>query len=134
MKYMHFNMSCPYAALANLLEAMEVEVEDFEIVKAIGLPYVFQYDEEDATYVAGPLLQGKKWFDYYLEPRGMTFIEVFLGKRDVCEFLDEVKKKCMIGLHLGAKHAVIYEGKEKGKYKFLVTVQPLSNKNEITFT
>ncbi|MGL4800174.1 MAG: hypothetical protein ACRCWY_12385, partial [Cellulosilyticaceae bacterium] len=96
-------------------------------------PYVFQYDEEDATYVAGPLLQGKKWFDYYLEPRGMTFVEGVFDKGDVCRFLDETKMKCMIGLHLGTKHAVIYEGKEKGKYKFLNNKRELEEASDYYF-
>lgn len=119
IKYMNFNMSCSYAGLANLLMEKRIDTEDTEIVKVINIPYIFQYDKEQETYLAGPLLQGKKWFDYYLNPLGMMFKEEFIDKENVCKFLDHTKTQCMIGLNLGNRHAVIYQGKEQEKYKFL---------------
>ena len=41
MKYMHFNSSCSYTALAILLEDKGIETEDVDISIEIGLPWIF---------------------------------------------------------------------------------------------
>lgn len=57
MKYMHFNSSCSYASIANLLYLKGIDTEDSVIAKAINLPYILLKD--GGTYLAGPMLQSK---------------------------------------------------------------------------
>ncbi len=62
-KYMHFNSSCSYTALAMLLSDKGIDTEDTDIALEIGLPWMF--DREEGYYLAGPMLQGAKWFDLF---------------------------------------------------------------------
>ena len=63
MKYMSFNSSCSYCCLANLLEGYGVDREDRELALDMDLPWLFSYDPEGRTFLAGAMLQGKAWFD-----------------------------------------------------------------------
>ena len=45
MKYMHFNSSCSYCAVAYILSSFDVEIEDTDIALKIGLPYIFAYEK-----------------------------------------------------------------------------------------
>ena len=58
MKYMHFNSSCSYAGLANLLYSDGIDTEDFVIALAIDLAYLLVKD--GAFYLAGTMLQSKE--------------------------------------------------------------------------
>lgn len=118
MKYMHFNSSCSYAGLANLLELRGVDTEDYQIALDMGLPYFLRYEETSGAYINGPMLQSAEWFDLYLKPRGFRYVERFMEKQEA------VKQLCagsMLGLQVTAnsKHAVIFLGKEDENYKFL---------------
>lgn len=73
MKFMHFKASCSYAALADLLELEGLDIEDDQIALDMGLPWIFAKDGD--TYLAGPMLQGAKWFDLWLKPKGFAFRE-----------------------------------------------------------
>lgn len=120
MKFMNFTKSCSYAALANMLLEFQIDVEDFEIALKINLPYMFQYSEEESGYIAGPLLQGKKWFDYYLNTLGLMFIENSFSQTEVLKFLESRNLSCMIGLNFETtKHALVYQGMHQNKYSFL---------------
>lgn len=118
MKYMHFNSSCSYAGLANLLALQGVDTEDFQIALDMGLPYFLRYDEQSGAYLNGPMLQSAEWFDLYLKPRGLRYTEYFLEKKEAVEQLCSGN---MLGLQVTprSKHAVIFLGKEDGMYKFL---------------
>jgi len=118
MKYMHFNSSCSYAGLANLLELRGVDTEDYQIALDMGLPYFLRYEEASGAYVNGPMLQSAEWFNLYLKPRGFRYVERFVEKQEA------VKQLCagsMLGLQVtpNSKHAVIFHGKENESYKFL---------------
>ena len=65
---MHFNSSCSYTALAMLLSGKGVDTEDTAIALEIGLPWLFA--KEEGYFLAGAMLQGAKWFDHFLNPRG----------------------------------------------------------------
>lgn len=80
MKYMTFNSSCSYAGLANLLSLRGLETEDRAIALDMGLPYLFA--REDGRYLAGPMLQGKRWFDLFLLPRGFIMEERTVRRED----------------------------------------------------
>ena len=118
MKYMHFNSSCSYAGLANLLALQGLETEDYQIALDMGLPYFLRYEEVSGVYVNGPMLQSAEWFDLYLKPRGFRYIERFMKKQEAVE---QLCFGSMLGLQVTpkSKHAVIFLGKEDGVYKFL---------------
>lgn len=118
MKYMTFNSSCSYAGLANLLALQGLETEDRTIALDMGLPYLFAF--EDGRYLAGPMLQGKRWFDLFLLPRGFVMMEETVRREDVCAFLQD-NGPAMLGLRVSpkSKHAVIYAGHREGCFRFL---------------
>lgn len=118
MKYMHFNSSCSYAGLANLLKLRGVDTEDYQIALDMGLPYFLRYDQQLKAFLNGPMLQSAEWFDLYLRPRGFRYVERFLDKQ---EAVKQLRPGSMLGLQvtLRSKHAVIFLGKEDGMYKFL---------------
>lgn len=118
MKYMTFNASCAYAGLANLLAFYGVDTEDYRIAQEIALPYCFA--KEGGIYKAGPMLQGKRWFELYLRPRGFCFNEVRLPREQAADYL-AAHPCAMVGVRMenGQKHAVIYSKIEAGKLCFL---------------
>ena len=118
MKYMHFNSSCAWAGLANLLALRGYDTEDAEIALDMGLPYLIA--QEDGAYLAGPMLQGKRWFDLYLLPRGFVVEEKTIPREELSRFLEK-QDSAMLGLYVSErdKHAVIYTGMKGGKLSFL---------------
>lgn len=95
MKHMHFRASCSYTALAELLAAKGVDTEDFRIALEMKLPWLFAKEED--VYLAGPMLQGAKWFDLWLKPRGFRMRERCLEQAELCRFLRE-HPSVMLGL------------------------------------
>lgn len=118
MKYMHFNSSCSYAGLANLLELQGVETEDYQIALDMGLPYFLRYEEQSGAYLNGPMLQSAEWFDLYLRPRGFRYVECFLQRQEAVE---QLRRGSMLGMQITSKskHAVVFLGKKNSVYKFL---------------
>lgn len=123
MKYMTFNRSCAYAGVANLLEKYGLHYEDYEIVKELSIPYLFYYNQEESRYLAGPMLQGAPWFNYFLNSLGLDLIEEILKPEDVLANLDKNNQPSMCSLNLNPNHhlnhAVLFEGKEDEGYRFL---------------
>lgn len=134
MKYMHFNSSCSYTALAMLLEDRGIDTEDTEIVMEEGLPWIFA--EQDDCFCTGAMLQGKMWFDLYLNPRGLTMVEQFIEKAQLLEYL-KAHRMSMLGLKLpgnNGKHAVVFT-EYNGSYRFYNPVREGSKQNvEISLT
>ena len=118
MKYMHFNSSCPYAGLANMLERMGHDTEDFQIAIDMNLPLLLHYDEKTGYYQAGASLQSARWFDLYLNPRGYRYVEAACDKGDVLSLL---KPGTMLGIQVSAqsRHAVVFLGETNSVYSFL---------------
>ena len=119
LKYMHFNSSCSYAALAMLLSDKGIDTEDTEIAMEIGLPWMFE-KEDDGYFLAGAMLQGAKWFDLFLNPRGLCLDEEIVEKDRFAEHLRS-NGACMLGIKLSGsngKHAVVFSGYD-GKFHFL---------------
>ena len=118
MKYMHFNSSCSYAGLANLLALQGIDAEDELIAFDMGLPYFLRYDEMSEAYLNGPMLQSAEWFDLYLKPIGFRYIEQFMGKKEAVE---QLRSGSMLGLQVTpkSKHAVIFLRKKNDTYIFL---------------
>ncbi|MBQ8813643.1 MAG: hypothetical protein IJZ85_04020 [Lachnospiraceae bacterium] len=121
MKYMHFNSSCPYAGLANLLELQGAGTEDYKIALEMNLPYFLHYDKVTGYYQAGPSLQSAEWFDLYLNPRGFRYIEKICRKAQLFEIFQKEKQGVMLGLQVSehSRHAVIFLEEKEGKFVFL---------------
>ena len=108
MKFMHFKASCSYTALANLLELEGLDTEDDQIALDMGLPWIFARDGD--TYLAGPMLQGAKWFDLWLKPKGFAFRENTIKTEVLPETLQH-SGPCMFGMQKPyGKHAVVFTG------------------------
>lgn len=108
MKFMHFKASCSYAALADLLELEGLDTEDDRIALDMGLPWIFARDGD--TYLAGPMLQGAKWFDLWLNPKGCFFHEETIKAKALPEALQH-RGPCMFGMQtFYGKHAVVFTG------------------------
>ena len=75
-----------------MLLDFNIDTEDFKVIQQINIPYIFQYDSKQNEYIAGPLLQGKKWFDYYLNTLGLEFKESVLRKRKLLPFWRRIIK------------------------------------------
>ena len=118
MKYMHFNSSCSYAGMANMLELQGFETEDYKIALDMGLPYFLRYDDESKNYQAGPMLQSAEWFNLYLKPRGFRHIEQVVSRKMI---LQALQPGSMLGIQVtpGSKHAVVFLGEDNGVYQFL---------------
>ena len=109
VKYMHFNSACSFTALAFILAEKGIMTEDTEIVMEAGLPWIFA--REGDSFLAGPMLQGKKWYDLYLKPRGLCMLEEPVERERLPEYLRD-HEGCMLGLRLPGnpgKHAVVME-------------------------
>lgn len=128
MKYQNFNRSCSYTGLANMLVEHGIDTEDKEIILEANIPYIFRYSNEQQKYLAGPMLQSKKWFDYYLNNYGLEYCEGYFSGDDAIAFFDAINHSCMVGLKMGnsSKHAVIFQGKDNNKYRFL-NIKPISS-------
>lgn len=110
VKYMHFNSACSFAALAFILAEKGIMTEDTEIVREAGLPWIFA--REGDSFLAGPMLQGKKWYDLYLNRRGLCMREEPVGREKLPEYLKS-HEGCMLGLRLPGhrgKHTVVMDG------------------------
>lgn len=119
MKYMHFNSSCSYAGLANLLYSDGIDTEDFVIALAIDLAYLLVKD--GASYLAGTMLQSKEIFDIYLNPLGYEFIEENYDKDEVLKILEASDKNYMLGVNIaqGNKHAIIFKEHKDNRFRFI---------------
>lgn len=119
MKYMHFNSSCSYAGLANLLYLDGIDTEDFVIALAIDLAYLLVKD--GASYLAGTMLQSKEIFDIYLNPLGYEFIEENYDKDEVLKILEASDKNYMLGVNIaqGNKHAIIFKEHKDNEFRFI---------------
>ena len=116
MKYMHFKASCSYAALAAIMELNGVDTEDYKIALEIKLPWLFF--KEDGAYISGPMLQGAKWFNLWLVPRGYRMIEEMVDREQLCNYL-RAHEHAMLGVQTPyGKHAVVF-AEYDGKYHFM---------------
>ena len=63
MKYMTFNSSCSFAGVANMLESKGLDFQDYQVAAGMELPYIVARD--NGGYIAGAMLQEKKYFDIF---------------------------------------------------------------------
>ena len=132
MKYMHFKASCSYAALASIMELNGVDTEDYIIALEIKLPWLFS--KEDGAYISGPMLQGTKWFNLWLLPRGYRMCEEMVEQEQLCSYL-RAHKPAMLGIQTPyGKHAVVL-AEYDGKYHFMnPTHESSGERTELSFS
>lgn len=115
-KYMHANSSCSYCAISYMVQDFDIDVTDIDIVKEINLPLMFEKNSNQ--YNSGFMLQSKKWFDLFLNPRGLELKELTFDKNPAVAFFKE-NKNVMIGLKTPqGKHAVVLNGYKDGYFRF----------------
>ena len=113
---MHFIASCSYCALAEMLADLAIQTEDVQIAQEINLPWLFS--KEGDTYLSGPMLQGKRWFDLWLNPRGLAFSESVISSETLTPALQLAQSPVMLGLQTPyGKHAVVFQ-RYDGSYHF----------------
>ena len=135
LQYQTFNRSCAYAGLANLLLDYGITIEDRDIVTEALISYHLRYNTDDKRYIAGPFLQGKEWFDLYLNKVGYEFFERKLSKVDLVSTLADTTTKYMLAIKYGnaGKHAVVFLRKEANKFVFLNNKNSSSTESEHFF-
>ncbi|MBE5901435.1 MAG: hypothetical protein E7280_05965 [Lachnospiraceae bacterium] len=118
MKYMTFNSSCAFAGIANMLAKKGISVEDYEVALGMELPYLMV--REGGSFLAGTMLQEKKWFDIFLKKQGFELSEKSLKKEEVPGYLEKTDT-AMLGLRIdeNKKHAVVFKSIEEEIYFFL---------------
>lgn len=113
---MHANSSCSYCAISYMVQVFDINVTDIDIVKEINLPLMFE--KNNNQYNSGFMLQSKKWFDLFLNPRGLELKELMFNKNPAIAFLKE-NKNVMIGLKTPqGKHAVVLVDYSGSCFKF----------------
>ena len=115
-KHMHANSSCSYCAISYMVQAFDIDVMDVDIAKEINLHLMFE--KNNGQYNSGFMLQNKKWFDLFLNPKGLELVETKLDKKSIIGFLEE-NKNVMLGLKTSqGKHAVVLTEYKNDRFKF----------------
>lgn len=119
-KFQTLNSSCAYTGIANLLAQYQIDTEDKDIIIGSNAAFQLLYDKQKNTFLAGCRIQGKKWFNYYLNTIGFSFNEIETGIEDYIFSLKNNAPAHIIGFYLGnnEKHTVVYEGIENNLYKY----------------
>jgi len=104
-----------------MLEAYNINKEDYEIAIGMKLPYLFKYDSSTKTYTTGAMLQSKASFNLYLNTLGIEMDDTTYSKPQVPQALREMQGMAMLGILLetGAKHAVVFTKWSDNKYVFM---------------
>lgn len=109
MKYMSFNRSCSYTCLAYMIEDYDLDYTDRDIAIEMKLAYLFYNDTKNNEYLSGAMLQGKRWFDLFLNRHSFEFVENKYNKVDAITTIKKSVRKLMIGMNLKTgKHAMVY--------------------------
>ena len=98
MQYMHFNSSCAYCCVANLLELQGRSVTDVQLFREMKAEWLLHYDVEAGMWQTGAMLQSGKWFDLVLRPMGFSLQETHNASAD--DVLG-TKPPFMVGLKTG---------------------------------
>lgn len=76
MQYMHFNSSCAFCCVANLLELEGRKISDTQLFREMRADLLLHREHETGTWQTGAMLQSGVWFAAWLFARW-----VFLWKR-----------------------------------------------------
>lgn len=119
MKYMSFNRSCSYTCLAFMIGDYDLDYTDKDIAIEMKLAYLFCYDLKNKEYLSGAMLQGKRWFDLFLNRYSFEFVEDKYNKSDALSVIKKSNRKLMVGINLKTgKHAMVYCPSETQRFRF----------------
>ncbi|XFA99580.1 hypothetical protein ACAG96_03105 [Candidatus Izemoplasma sp. B36] len=119
MKYMSFNRSCSYTCLAYMIEDYDLDYTDKDIAIEIKLAYLFYNDTRNNEYLSGAMIQGKRWFDLFLNRHSLEFVENKYNKVDAITVIRKSGRKLMIGMNLNTgKHAMVYCPSDTQSFRF----------------
>lgn len=119
MKYMSFNRSCSYTCLAYMIDDYDLEYTDKDIAIEMKLAYLFYNDTKNNEYLSGAMLQGKRWFDLFLNRHLFEFVENKYNKVDTITIMKNSVRKLMIGMNLKTgKHAMVYCPSDTQSFRF----------------
>lgn len=92
-----------------MLESKGLDFQDYEVALGMELPYIVA--KCDGGYMAGSMLQEKKYFDIFLKKNGYELVENYVDRQDVIAILNEMDC-AMLGIRIDErhKHAVVYKG------------------------
>jgi len=130
MKYMTFNNSCFFAAIANLLEDIGIHVSDKDIVIGSLVPYFFKYDKNSQQFSSGYEVQELDIINDYLKQYIVKIIEkkyfkgsVIEKKRKLIQNISETTSHKIVSLKLTNNdnkwHATIFTGVVNEEYIFV---------------
>ncbi|AUD65639.1 hypothetical protein BK011_08015 [Tenericutes bacterium MZ-XQ] len=119
MKYMSFNRSCSFTCLAYMIGEYGLNYTDKDIAIEMKLAYLFYNDSKNNEYLSGAMLQGKRWFDLFLNRHSFEFIEDEYKKTAALSFIKNSNRKLMVGINLKTgKHAMVYCPSETQLFRF----------------
>ena len=119
MKYISFNRSCSYTCLAYMIGDYGLNYTDKDIALEMKLAYLFYHDSKNNEYLSGAMLQGKRWFDLFLNRHSFEFFEDKYKKIDALSVIMNSNRKLMVGINLKTgKHAMVYCPSETQLFRF----------------
>lgn len=118
MQYMHFNSSCAFCCVANLLELQGKLATDIELFQAMKADILLSYEAESGEWQTGAMLQSGEWFNLALRPMGFALEEA--GNLSTDQVLD-IEPPFMVGLKTGkgGRHAHILMERQGDTLTFL---------------
>lgn len=118
MQYRHFNSSCAFCCVANLLELQGCSATDIQLFQAMNVEWMLHHSEESGTWETGAMLQGGAYFDLALRPMGFSLQET--SGLSANEILVQ-EPIFMVGLKTGqgGRHAHILVERRDGRQVFL---------------
>lgn len=117
MKYIHFEAAGVLAGLANMLEHLGHDTEDYKIAFGMDAPWLFLHEGD--AYLAGHQLYTPRYLNLYLKPNGFCMAEVALPKAEAAAFLRKQQTAMLrLCVEKGNVHPVVFIGYEGGRYLF----------------
>ncbi|MBN1968397.1 MAG: hypothetical protein JXR48_12365 [Candidatus Delongbacteria bacterium] len=118
MKYQNFNSSCVFTAMANMLESYDIDVEDYDIVKSIYIPYQLRFERN--SYINAYKLQSKFWLDLYLNKHNLEIINHELDLEEKIKMLKNSVHELKVSVKFPNErgHALVFNNYENEKFKF----------------
>lgn len=120
MKYMTFNSSGVFTAVANMLEMKGVSCSDRDLAVGMLLPYLFR--EKDGVFESGTMLKDPSLFNRYLDTVGFMLSERRVEKNSVPGYIKNNIPSMMEIYPRGKKQGarvVVFTGEKDGKFAFL---------------
>lgn len=136
MKHITFKGASAYTCLTIMLEDFKINKTDQDIVMDMRMPYLFSKHEISQTkteFIAGTRLQGKQWYDLFLNHYHLEFVEEYLTRIQTVTMLQNLgkfKRKALLSLLNNQKtYAVVYKGHHvlSDTYTFIIPETMASN-------